>query len=653
MTMRRVFLLPLVLLAASVTTSSQTPPSTAALLEVIRANALPELRALVKSGGANDREDQGFPPLVLTTAFGSLDAVRVLLDAGADPNQAGAFGLTPLHVAARDPRKVRLLLERGASVHAVSTAGYTPLMVAAVTNGSEEVVRLLIARGADVNAADTTGVTALIGATYVDNAAAARLLLAAGANVSARGNSGAVSTALIGAAANGNASLTRALLAAKADVSATAANSAATVKNGPVLFGGVTALHAAPTGRNAEVLRLLIDAGAKVDALDVRGMTPLMIAIATDHPDLASIRLLAAHGADSSITSAVGETALDWARKFNDPAVMRVLRLAPAPVGALPLDTRAPTPQRKAAVERSLTLLQTSAARVMTDGGCVACHAQPITAMATAAADVQGFHGSGPTTATVQTATSLAAGLAGLLQPRLTGGAPDGQVYSGAMMALEKAPPSLTSDALVYYLLALQHEAGNWHGTSATRAPLQDGDMTRTALAVRILTAYRTPALNDEIDGRVKRAMSWLDGQSLVSNEDASMQLLGLTWGGANASTREKRARNLIASQRPDGGWGQTANLPSDAYATGQALYALSESRVAVAAPVVMKATSFLLRTQQPDGSWHVVNRAMKIQPYFESGFPYGHDQWISHAGTAWAVIALSRGAAASATSTR
>jgi hypothetical protein len=47
------------------------------------------------------------------------------------------------------------------------------------------------------------------------------------------------------------------------------------------------------------------------------------------------------------------------------------------------------------------------------------------------------------------------------------------------------------------------------------------------------------------------------------------------------------------------------------------------------------------------------VNRAMKIQPYFESGFPYGHDQWISHAGTAWAVIALSRGAAASATSTR
>ena len=35
----------------------------------------------------------------------------------------------------------------------------------------------------------------------------------------------------------------------------------------------------------------------------------------------------------------------------------------------------------------------------------------------------------------------------------------------------------------------------------------------------------------------------------------------------------------------------------------------------------------------------------MKIQPYFNSGFPYGHDQWISHAGTAWAAIGLSRAA--------
>jgi hypothetical protein len=51
------------------------------------------------------------------------------------------------------------------------------------------------------------------------------------------------------------------------------------------------------------------------------------------------------------------------------------------------------------------------------------------------------------------------------------------------------------------------------------------------------------------------------------------------------------------------------------------------------------------VRTQRDDGSWFVKSRAMKIQPYFESGFPYGHDQWISQAATAWATIGLASAA--------
>ena len=49
----------------------------------------------------------------------------------------------------------------------------------------------------------------------------------------------------------------------------------------------------------------------------------------------------------------------------------------------------------------------------------------------------------------------------------------------------------------------------------------------------------------------------------------------------------------------------------------------------------------FLLDTQLADGSWHVPSRAIPIQPYFESEFPHGHDQWISAAATAWAAMAL------------
>jgi N-acyl-D-amino-acid deacylase len=54
------------------------------------------------------------------------------------------------------------------------------------------------------------------------------------------------------------------------------------------------------------------------------------------------------------------------------------------------------------------------------------------------------------------------------------------------------------------------------------------------------------------------------------------------------------------------------------------------------------KGVRFLLATQEPDGSWHVSSRATKFQIYFESGFPHGHDQWISTMATGWAAAALS-----------
>jgi hypothetical protein len=52
---------------------------------------------------------------------------------------------------------------------------------------------------------------------------------------------------------------------------------------------------------------------------------------------------------------------------------------------------------------------------------------------------------------------------------------------------------------------------------------------------------------------------------------------------------------------------------------------------------------SFLLKTQFDDGSWHVASRSHPTQIYFESGFPYGPDQFISAAATNWATLALIR----------
>src|SRR4029079_9354030 len=127
--------------------------------------------------------------------------------------------------------------------------------------------------------------------------------------------------------------------------------------------------------------------------------------------------------------------------------------------------------------------------------------------------------------------------------------------------------------------------------------------------------------------------------------EERAMQIFGLSWADAHQDVRAKRVHELTALQAADGGWGQTPYLPSDAYATGEALTALRTIGIPTTDSVIQRAVEFLLRTQAADGSWYVKSRAMKMQPYFESGFPYGHDQWISQSGTAWATIGLAAAA--------
>jgi len=82
-------------------------------------------------------------------------------------------------------------------------------------------------------------------------------------------------------------------------------------------------------------------------------------------------------------------------------------------------------------------------------------------------------------------------------------------------------------------------------------------------------------------------------------------------------------------------------SMGSTAYATGRALVALQAASLPVSDPAYQRGVQFLLNTQQDDGSWYVKTRALGFQPYFDNGFPYAYDQWISAAGTSWATMAL------------
>ena len=205
--------------------------------------------------------------------------------------------------------------------------------------------------------------------------------------------------------------------------------------------------------------------------------------------------------------------------------------------------------------------------------------------------------------------------------------------------------PSLASAIYARHIAARQQPDGHW-GTLDDRPPQSYSNVTATAIAVRSIQLYAHPTLAAETKSRVERAARWLASVEPTGTEERTYQLYGLRWAGAGRTLLDKFARALKSAQRPDGGWGALAGRKSDAYATGQALTALNEaSGVPTSDPAWQRGVQYLLDTQAADGSWHVASRlhppAVVSPPYFDAGYPYGHDQFVSAMAATWAVRAL------------
>ncbi len=119
------------------------------------------------------------------------------------------------------------------------------------------------------------------------------------------------------------------------------------------------------------------------------------------------------------------------------------------------------------------------------------------------------------------------------------------------------------------------------------------------------------------------------------------MRIAGLGWSKATRAELDAAASQWIAQQRQDGGWAQLEHLDPDAYATGITLFALYEAGIATTHAAYKKGIAWLLRNQYEDGSWFVKTRAFPVQPQFESGYPFGYNQWISAAGASWSSMAM------------
>lgn len=151
------------------------------IFEAATVGDLDTLRSKVKlhPEHLNDFSSDGFTLLGLAAYFGHSDAIRLLLENGADPNVTAnnPMRVAPLHsaCAASSYEIAELLIKAGANVNAKQMRGVTPLHSAA-HNGQARLARLLIERGADVQAKTDDGKTPLAMAEEKDHQETAELL---------------------------------------------------------------------------------------------------------------------------------------------------------------------------------------------------------------------------------------------------------------------------------------------------------------------------------------------------------------------------------------------------------------------------------------------------------------------------------------------
>ena len=300
----------------------------------------------------NQRTKEGWlPGTGGRTALHSLeyvdtDVVEVLIDAGADIEAKDPCGQSPLHCASEkgEIAIVKVLVEAGAEVCARDNYGNTCLKCAACYGHTETVRYLVGLKEVDVNQRDCMGCTALRSTAGTVHADVVEVLIDAGADIEAKDDVGY--SPIRWACIHGYIAVVKVLLKAGAKVCHAdnegdytcldlAANNGRTetvrylaslreVDVNHQGFQNRTALHIAVSNGRVNVVEVLIDAGADIEAKDVKGLTPLHYAC--DAGKLEIVQMLVEAGADVRVADNEGETCLN--RAANDGRTETVRYLA-------------------------------------------------------------------------------------------------------------------------------------------------------------------------------------------------------------------------------------------------------------------------------------------------------------------------------------
>jgi hypothetical protein len=301
------------------------------------------------------------------------------------------------------------------------------------------------------------------------------------------------------------------------------------------------------------------------------------------------------------------------------------------------VDSPAPTAYQNT-VRRGLDFLTRDALAWKKEHNCVSCHHASMVVWAMSDARQHGFVVNEPVLA--ELTTWVAESGDGTTSVPRPAGAPRALNTKAIWFALALAavphPDATVQKGLARMRATIakdQQPNGSWSAWPDTRPPFfgpSDDSMSSLAALAQVNSA-------GEARRSLDRAFQWL-ASTRSDGEAQSIALRLMLWArlGRPSSEWQPLARQIIETQNNDGGWSQARGMASDAWATGQAVYALSVAGLRPGEPALIHARDFLIKTQRADGSWPMTSRPAK---------PGGSGSTslipIVGGGSAWAVLGL------------